>query len=278
MTKHPTLAEHLAPISIAEIQPMNDAQIAELMGATADEMASVRSQTRRLAGRGRPSEIVREALTEYLSRRADSEHRGLTCCLTPDGQTLLLPGLSGREVIQRPEAYVVAVVESFGYQAPNADLTEAVEEGADFFGGPVDLVGVLVEEGEEQLFAALTVAVLAGWAGPAGEVLDGPVHWGGLVDAELAEPVVNRSELLLLPEDDAAEFADDVGYARRLGSATHARGSPDRRRRLRVYPRWIPVRRTRWSALSESDQTQADRRYNAGCVVVGPALVQPDSA
>jgi hypothetical protein len=40
MTKRSTLAERLAPMSIAEAEAMSDAQIAELMGATADEMAT----------------------------------------------------------------------------------------------------------------------------------------------------------------------------------------------------------------------------------------------
>ena len=86
-----------------------------------------------------------------------------------------------------------------------------VEEGADLFGGAVDVVGVLVEEGEKELFPPLAVAGLAGSAGPAGEVLDGPVDLGRLVDAELAEPVVDGLELVFASEDDAVELADDVG-------------------------------------------------------------------
>jgi hypothetical protein len=35
-----------------------------------------------------------------------------------------------------------------------------VEEGADLLGGPVDLVGVLIEEGEQELFAPLAVGGL----------------------------------------------------------------------------------------------------------------------
>jgi hypothetical protein len=50
-------------------------------------------------------------------------------------------------------------------------LAEVVEEGADFFGGAVDVVGVLVEEGEKEFFPSLAVAALAGSAGSAGEVL-----------------------------------------------------------------------------------------------------------
>jgi hypothetical protein len=40
MKKPSTLAERLAPMSIAEIEAMTDAQIAKLMGATADEIAT----------------------------------------------------------------------------------------------------------------------------------------------------------------------------------------------------------------------------------------------
>ena len=61
------------------------------------------------------------------------------------------------------------------------------------------------------LFPPLAVAGLAGPAGLAGEVLDGPVDLGRFVDAELAEPVVDGLELVFLPEDDAVELADDVG-------------------------------------------------------------------
>jgi hypothetical protein len=85
-------------------------------------------------------------------------------------------------------------------------LAEAVEEAADLF-GPVDVVGVLVEEGQQQLFPSLAVAGLAGWAGPAGEVCVS-VDFGGIVDSELAEPVVYRLELGFAAEDDAVELAD----------------------------------------------------------------------
>ena len=40
---------------------------------------------------------------------------------------------------------IVGVVEAFGDQAADANLTEVVEEGANFVGGAVDVVGVLVE-------------------------------------------------------------------------------------------------------------------------------------
>ncbi len=42
---------------------------------------------------------------------------------------------------------IVDVVEAFGDQATDTNLAEVVEEGADFIGGAVDIVSVLVEEG-----------------------------------------------------------------------------------------------------------------------------------
>lgn len=57
-----------------------------------------------------------------------------------------------------------------GDEATDADLAEMVEEGADLVGGAVDVVGVLVEEGEEHLFASLPVA---GLAGPWPMIVDG---------------------------------------------------------------------------------------------------------
>ena len=84
---------------------------------------------------------------------------------------------------QLRDTHIVTVIESFGHQSSDSDLTKVVEEGPDFFRGAVDFVGVLVEEGEKELFPPLAVAGLAGSAGPAGEVLDGPVNLGGFVDA-----------------------------------------------------------------------------------------------
>ena len=52
----------------------------------------------------------------------------------------------------------------------------------------------MVEKGEKELFPSLAVAGLAGSAGPAREVLDGPVNLGRLVDAKLAEAVVDGLE------------------------------------------------------------------------------------
>lgn len=106
---------------------------------------------------------------------------------------------------------VVRVVELLGDEASDADLAEVVEECADLLGGLVDSVGVLVEQSEKQSFAPLAVAGLAGGAGPAGQVLDGAGGLVGFVDAELAEPAVERLELVFAPEDQAVELADHVG-------------------------------------------------------------------
>ena len=86
-----------------------------------------------------------------------------------------------------------------------------VEEGAELFGSLVDFVGVLVEEGEEELFPALAITGLAGSAGPASEVLYCPVDFGRLVDAEFSESFVHGLELFFAPEDDPVELADGVG-------------------------------------------------------------------
>lgn len=50
---------------------------------------------------------------------------------------------------------VVGVVGVFGDEASDADLAEVVEELAEFVGGFVEVVGVLIEEGEEEFFAAV---------------------------------------------------------------------------------------------------------------------------
>ena len=75
-----------------------------------------------------------------------------------------------------------------------------VEEGAELVGGLVDAVAVLVEQRQEHLFAALAVTVLASRAGPAGQDLHGAGRGGGLVDAQLAQAVVDRAELVFSPK------------------------------------------------------------------------------
>ena len=77
-----------------------------------------------------------------------------------------------------------------------------VEEGADLFGRLVDAVAVVVEEGEEHLLASLAVTGLASRARLARERLYRASRLTGLVDAELAEPIVNRPELAFFAEDD----------------------------------------------------------------------------
>ena len=59
----------------------------------------------------------------------------------------------------------------------------------------------------------MLVAGLTGSARCAGQVLDGPVDLARFVDAELAEPVVDRSELVFSPEDDSVQLADDIAGA-----------------------------------------------------------------
>jgi hypothetical protein len=74
-----------------------------------------------------------------------------------------------------------------------------VEEHADLLCGPIDAVGVVVEEGQQQPFTPLAVARLAGGGGPAREMLDGPGSLVWFVDAELAQPVVDGLELVFAP-------------------------------------------------------------------------------
>ena len=50
----PALAERLARMSIAEIDAMSDREVAELMGATEEEIATERPPTRRGRARRRP--------------------------------------------------------------------------------------------------------------------------------------------------------------------------------------------------------------------------------
>ena len=59
----------------------------------------------------------------------------------------------------------------------------------------------------------MLVAGLTGSAGYAGQVLDRPVGLARFIDAELAEPVVDRSELVFSPEDDPIQLADDIAGA-----------------------------------------------------------------
>jgi hypothetical protein len=70
------------------------------------------------------------------------------------------PPLGSAVRLRTPD--VVGVVEALGDKAADADLAEVVEEGADLIGGTVDVVGVLVEKGQEHFFAPLPVAGLAG--------------------------------------------------------------------------------------------------------------------
>ena len=106
---------------------------------------------------------------------------------------------------------VVGVVEALGDEAADADLTEVVEEGADLVGSAVDVVGVLVEEGEEPTPSG-------SWSAGFGSVCRvrfwiSPVDFARFVYAQLAEAVVDRFELFFFSEDDAVQVADDVAGA-----------------------------------------------------------------
>jgi hypothetical protein len=112
--------------------------------------------------------------------------------------------------------HVVVVVEPFSDQAANADLAKVIEEGADLLSCSVDLVGVVVEEGEQKLLAPLPVAVFAGPARLAGDVVDSLIDLVRFLDPDLAESFVDGFELAFSAKDDAVELADDVGRVAKL--------------------------------------------------------------
>jgi hypothetical protein len=66
----PALAERLAGMSIAEIDAMNDREIAELMGATAEEIASEPAWTWREAAKAATSEYADRLISDVESGRA----------------------------------------------------------------------------------------------------------------------------------------------------------------------------------------------------------------
>jgi hypothetical protein len=86
-----------------------------------------------------------------------------------------------------------------------------VEESADLLSSAIYAVGVPVEESEEHLLAPFAVTGLASGARPPGDRLDGAGRLGGLVDTDLAEPVVNGAELAVSPQEEAVKLADRVG-------------------------------------------------------------------
>ena len=69
-------------------------------------------------------------------------------------------------------------------------------------------VGVLVEDGEEQLLAPFPVAPLLCCAGDPGDLLDGLFGCGGVGDAELAEPFVHRFNLSVPAEEPGVQMVD----------------------------------------------------------------------
>lgn len=82
-----TLAERLAPMTIAEIDALNDQEIAELMGATAEEMAVEPSWTWR--------EAAKAATDEYADVVASRVESGRSTVITD-------PALIARRLGGRP--------------------------------------------------------------------------------------------------------------------------------------------------------------------------------
>lgn len=67
----PTLAQRLAPMSIAEIDAMSDQQIAELMGATPEEFASEPAWTWRQAAKVATEEYADRTIADVEAGRAE---------------------------------------------------------------------------------------------------------------------------------------------------------------------------------------------------------------
>jgi hypothetical protein len=66
----PSLADRLAGVSIAEIEAMSDQAVAELMGATAEEIASEPGWTWRAAAKAATSEYADKLIADVESGRA----------------------------------------------------------------------------------------------------------------------------------------------------------------------------------------------------------------
>ncbi|MCP3937747.1 MAG: hypothetical protein GY708_20540 [Actinomycetia bacterium] len=86
-----------------------------------------------------------------------------------------------------------------------------VDDPAEFFYGGVERVGVFVEQRQEQLFAALLVAPLlcGGW--DSGDLLHGFFGCGGVGDADLAEPFVERFQLPRFSRQPGIQLVDGTG-------------------------------------------------------------------
>ncbi len=110
--------------------------------------------------------------------------------------------------LQVGEVFVAGV---FGDESSDADLAEMVDPSAEFLDGAIERVGVFVEECKEQLFAAFPVAPLLRCGGDAGDLLDGGFGCGGVGDAELAEPFVDRFELSGSSEQPGVQLIDGTG-------------------------------------------------------------------
>lgn len=67
---HPTLAERLAPMAIAEIDAMSDQEVAELMGATPAEIAAEPAWTWREAAKAATDEYADGLASEVRSGQA----------------------------------------------------------------------------------------------------------------------------------------------------------------------------------------------------------------
>jgi len=101
---------------------------------------------------------------------------------------------------------VVGVVHGRGDKALESDLAQAVDDGAELVDGLVEVVGVLLQEGDEEVLSSRAVVPHRSLRPAAREALPGVVGVGRLLDAELSEPLVQEPQLVLATEQQRVEL------------------------------------------------------------------------
>jgi len=96
-----------------------------------------------------------------------------------------------------------------GDERSDADGAEVVEEATVLVGKVVEVVGVVVEEGGEELFASFSVGGSGWWFFP-GDGFHPKFSFGGFADTELAESLVEGFELVFSSEDDFVQLVDPL--------------------------------------------------------------------
>jgi hypothetical protein len=133
------------------------------------------------------------------------------------------PARRSAGVLHEGEVLVVGV---FGDETAEADLAEVVDDASQLFDVLVEGVGVLVEDGEQQLLATLPVAPLSRRAGDSGDLLHGLFRRGRVGDPELAEPLVHRLELSRPAEKPCIQLVD-LGTGRLQAAVVAGRGEEE---------------------------------------------------